>query len=63
MLPTMLTLWGVVTTLQGITRVYIHAGSLIRRKGALTSYEGLLVARFFIGLLEGKRHGFQIHEV
>ncbi|KAJ3526219.1 hypothetical protein NMY22_g10250 [Coprinellus aureogranulatus] len=37
MLPTMLTLWGVVTTLQG----------------TVTSYSGLLVARFFLGLLEG----------
>ncbi|KAJ3576373.1 hypothetical protein NP233_g462 [Leucocoprinus birnbaumii] len=37
MLPTMLTLWGVVTTLQGV----------------VTSYSGLLAARFFLGLLEG----------
>lgn len=37
MLPTMLTLWGVVTTLQGV----------------VTSYGGLLAARFFLGLLEG----------
>ncbi|RDB27444.1 hypothetical protein Hypma_004085 [Hypsizygus marmoreus] len=37
MLPTMLTLWGVVTTLQGIVK----------------SYSGLLAARFFLGLLEG----------
>ncbi|KAF8219144.1 MFS general substrate transporter [Tricholoma matsutake] len=37
MLPTMLTLWGVVTTLQGI----------------VSSYKGLLAARFFLGLLEG----------
>ncbi|RXW24368.1 hypothetical protein EST38_g1480 [Candolleomyces aberdarensis] len=35
MLPAMLTLWGVVTTLQ------------------VTSYGGLLAARFFLGLLEG----------
>lgn len=55
MLPTMLSLWGIVTTLQGISRVYIYAGSLIRPKGVLTSYEELLVARFFIGLLEGKQ--------
>ncbi|RDB17458.1 hypothetical protein Hypma_001625 [Hypsizygus marmoreus] len=37
MLPTMLTLWGVVTTLQGIVK----------------NYEGLLACRFFLGLLEG----------
>ncbi|KAF9074595.1 major facilitator superfamily domain-containing protein [Rhodocollybia butyracea] len=37
MLPTMLTLWGIVTTLQGI----------------VTSYSGLLACRFFLGLLEG----------
>ncbi|KAK7047484.1 hypothetical protein VNI00_006715 [Paramarasmius palmivorus] len=37
MLPTMLTLWGVVTALQGIVK----------------TYSGLLVARFFLGLLEG----------
>ncbi|KAJ4481244.1 major facilitator superfamily domain-containing protein [Lentinula aciculospora] len=36
-LPTMLTLWGIVTTLQGI----------------VNSYSGLLACRFFIGLLEG----------
>ncbi|TFK36156.1 major facilitator superfamily domain-containing protein [Crucibulum laeve] len=37
MLPTMLTLWGVVTTLQGVVK----------------TYHGLLVCRFFLGLLEG----------
>ncbi|KAF8068065.1 major facilitator superfamily domain-containing protein [Lyophyllum atratum] len=37
MLPTMLTLWGVVTTLQGV----------------VTTYGGLLACRFFLGLLEG----------
>lgn len=37
MMPTMLILWGVVTTLQGV----------------VTSYSGLLAARFFLGLLEG----------
>lgn len=37
MLPTMLTLWGIVTALQGI----------------VTTYSGLLVCRFFLGLLEG----------
>ncbi|GLB38895.1 putative major facilitator superfamily protein [Lyophyllum shimeji] len=37
MLPTMLTLWGVVTTLQGVVK----------------TYHGLLACRFFLGLLEG----------
>lgn len=37
MLPTLLTLWGVVTTIQG----------------TVTSYKGLLACRFFLGLLEG----------
>ncbi|KAF9459783.1 major facilitator superfamily domain-containing protein [Collybia nuda] len=37
MLPTMLTLWGVVTTLQGVVK----------------SYQGLLACRFFLGLFEG----------
>ncbi|KAJ7579912.1 major facilitator superfamily domain-containing protein [Mycena floridula] len=37
MLPTMLALWGVVTTLQGV----------------VTSYKGLLACRFFLGMLEG----------
>jgi len=37
MLPTMLTLWGVVTTLQGVVK----------------TYGGLLACRFFLGLLEG----------
>ncbi|KAF5355611.1 hypothetical protein D9757_012907 [Collybiopsis confluens] len=37
LLPTLLTLWGIVTTLQGV----------------VTTYSGLLVCRFFIGLFEG----------
>ncbi|KAF8629371.1 hypothetical protein AX17_005667 [Amanita inopinata Kibby_2008] len=37
MLPTMLTLWGIVTTLQGV----VH------------NYQGLLACRFFLGLFEG----------
>ncbi|KAF8070301.1 major facilitator superfamily domain-containing protein [Lyophyllum atratum] len=37
LLPTLLTLWGVVTTLQGVVK----------------SYSGLLACRFFLGLLEG----------
>ncbi|KAK0457493.1 major facilitator superfamily domain-containing protein [Desarmillaria tabescens] len=37
LLPTLLTIWGVVTTLQGV----------------VTSYSGLLACRFFIGLFEG----------
>lgn len=37
MLPTMLTLWGLVATLQGLVK----------------TYSGLLACRFFLGLLEG----------
>jgi len=37
LLPTMVTLWGLITTLQGF----------------VTSYSGLLAARFFLGLVEG----------
>ncbi|KAG0698169.1 major facilitator superfamily domain-containing protein [Suillus ampliporus] len=37
MLPTMVTIWGLVATMQGI----------------VTSYSGLLVCRFFLGLMEG----------
>ena len=39
MLPTMLSLWGVVATLQGV----VH------------NYQGLLACRFFLGLLEGEK--------
>ncbi|KAK0504501.1 major facilitator superfamily domain-containing protein [Armillaria luteobubalina] len=37
LLPTLLTVWGIVTTLQGV----------------VTSYGGLLACRFFLGLFEG----------
>lgn len=37
MLPTMLTLWGIVAMAQGLVR----------------TYSGLLACRFFLGLLEG----------
>ncbi|KAK0475665.1 major facilitator superfamily domain-containing protein [Armillaria luteobubalina] len=37
LLPTLLTVWGIVTTLQGV----------------VTSYSGLLACRFFLGLFEG----------
>ncbi|KAF5355607.1 hypothetical protein D9757_012906 [Collybiopsis confluens] len=37
LLPTLLTLWGIVTTLQGV----------------VTTYGGLLACRFFLGLFEG----------
>ena len=37
LLPTMVTLWGLTTALQGF----------------VSSYQGLLAARFFLGLLEG----------
>ncbi len=37
LLPTLLTIWGIVTTLQGV----------------VTSYGGLLACRFFLGVFEG----------
>ncbi|KAG6852760.1 hypothetical protein C0991_009282 [Blastosporella zonata] len=37
MLPTMLTIWGIITTLQGVVK----------------SYSGILACRFFLGLCEG----------
>jgi hypothetical protein len=37
MLPTMVMLWGLVTTMQGF----------------IITYQGLLVCRFFLGLFEG----------
>ena len=37
LLPTMAILWGLITALQGL----------------VTSYHGLLIARFFLGLVEG----------
>ncbi|KAK0243694.1 major facilitator superfamily domain-containing protein [Armillaria nabsnona] len=37
LLPTLLTIWGIITTLQGV----------------VTSYGGLLACRFFLGLFEG----------
>lgn len=37
MLPTMVTIWGLVATMQGV----------------VTSYSGLLACRFFLGLMEG----------
>jgi hypothetical protein len=49
-----LTLWGVVTTSQGKPRYYLILRCTYLPKGTVTSYEGLLFARFFLGLLEGK---------
>lgn len=38
LLPTLVTLWGVVCTLQGL----------------VNNYEGLIAVRFFLGMLEGE---------
>ncbi|KAJ7472761.1 major facilitator superfamily domain-containing protein [Mycena latifolia] len=45
LLPTIMILWGVVATLQGI----------------VTNYRGLLACRFFIGLLEGGTPGIVLY--
>jgi hypothetical protein len=64
MLPTMLTLWGIVTTLQGnlIFTSDLLADSLTCCKGVVSSYGGLLAARFFLGLLEGMSQGYDLYE-
>lgn len=57
MLPTMITLWGLVTALQG-TLLSCLDGSQISiypsYEGITKTYGGLLACRFFLGLLEGK---------
>ena len=37
MMPTILTIWGIIVTLQGF----------------VTNYQGLIACRFFLGLIEG----------
>lgn len=57
MLPAMVTLWGIVTTMQGqggLRLVTLTNSNLYRfDPGLVNNYSGLLVCRFFIGLLEG----------
>ena len=57
MLPTMVTLWGVVCTMQGNIQMS-PSDSIFKRldflSGIVHSYHGLLACRFFLGLLEGE---------
>jgi hypothetical protein len=60
MLPTMLTLWGLVSTLQGVYQFmcsYRWSSGLVGSQpmllGVVRSYSGLLACRFFLGLFEG----------
>ena len=59
MLPLMVILWGMVCACQGM---YLYVLTILEcvvsltktRKGAVKSYSGLLVTRFFLGALEGE---------
>ncbi|KAF7359095.1 MFS domain-containing protein [Mycena sanguinolenta] len=53
MLPTMLTLWGVVCTLPRFVMIAVSDFSLTVIVGVVKTYHGLLACRFFLGLLEG----------
>ncbi len=54
MMPTILTLWGVVCALQGCSQnISPLDGYLICSAGTVTSYAGLVVVRAFLGLIEG----------
>lgn len=56
MLPAMLTVWGIITTLQGSVislAVYVLVLSSLGFLGVVHNYAGLLACRFFLGLFEG----------
>lgn len=53
-MPTILTIWGLICTLQGILaldahQVFANHGPI----GLVTNYAGLICARAFLGLVEG----------
>lgn len=53
-MPTLLTLWGIVVTLQGKTLNHWATPFLTRMyEGLVTSYAGLATVRAFLGLVEG----------
>ena len=56
MLPTLLSLWGIVTTLQGTGHLIASMIDAHRmaHTGTVKTYHGLLVCRFFLGLFEGE---------
>ena len=55
MLPAMLTLWGIVTTMHGepFSQLTMEAVTDAHSSGFVHSYSGLLACRFFLGLCEG----------
>ena len=52
----MVTLWGIVSTLQGQnSRLLLPSSSLLTEiAGTVTTYHGLIAARFFLGVTEGQ---------
>lgn len=53
LLSTLLVLWGVVTTLQGMSYCTWKELHSFRDTGVVHNYAGLLACRFFLGLFEG----------
>lgn len=53
LLPTILTIWGAITCLQGMHDPVGNQNSLMFSIGLVTSFKGLLAARFFLGMVEG----------
>lgn len=54
LLPTILTLWGMITCLQGIVHhILAHLQPMLTSTGLVTNFSGLLAVRFFLGMLEG----------
>jgi MFS family permease len=55
LMPTLLTLWGIMVTLQGtlLSSVHLMSFSSPEYIGFVTSYEVLAMVRAFLGLLEG----------
>ena len=56
LLSTLLVLWGVVTTLQGMSYCTQKEFYSFREIGLVHNYAGLLACRFFLGLFEGWLH-------
>lgn len=53
-MPTILTAWGIIVTLQGILCKFYYIGlSLNASLGLVSSYAGLVVVRAILGLIEG----------
>ena len=56
LLPAIVTVWGLVTTLQGwcASSPTAPIGMLTSNPGLVTSFGGLVACRFFLGLTEGE---------